>query len=285
MGLFGGLFDKKTCAICGGEIGLLGNRKLEDGNMCKTCVKKLSPWFGERRHSTVEQIKGQLRYREENRQAVLSFRTTRTYGEDWELRIDEDQGKFMIVRGNGRIDEENPDVVGLDQVTGVEFDIDENKLEEKRKDVNDDMVSYNPPRYYYQYDFYIIIRVRHPYFDSMKFQINRDTVEINNTSTRDGGGPGRRMGIAPRGSMNRVTPPRQDPEYRRYETMCREIKAALLRQTTSQQDDFPQQEASRGGGSPAGAAPAAAQSPKFCPACGAPAGSGKFCEFCGSPLN
>lgn len=30
MGLFGKLFDKKECAICGGEIGLLGNRKLED---------------------------------------------------------------------------------------------------------------------------------------------------------------------------------------------------------------------------------------------------------------
>ena len=32
MGFFGKLFDKKVCAICGGEIGLLGNRKLEDGN-------------------------------------------------------------------------------------------------------------------------------------------------------------------------------------------------------------------------------------------------------------
>lgn len=35
MGLFGKLFEKKECAICGGEIGLLGNRKLEDGNMCQ----------------------------------------------------------------------------------------------------------------------------------------------------------------------------------------------------------------------------------------------------------
>lgn len=56
MGLFGKLFEKKECAICGGEIGLLGNRKLEDGNMCKACASKLSPWFDERRHSTVEQI-------------------------------------------------------------------------------------------------------------------------------------------------------------------------------------------------------------------------------------
>ena len=43
MGLFGKLFDKKECSVCGGEIGLLGNRKLEDGNLCKECAAKLSP--------------------------------------------------------------------------------------------------------------------------------------------------------------------------------------------------------------------------------------------------
>ena len=40
-----GLFDKKYCDICGEKIGLLGNRKLENGNLCKNCAKKLSPWF------------------------------------------------------------------------------------------------------------------------------------------------------------------------------------------------------------------------------------------------
>ena len=49
-----GLFDKKFCGICGGKIGLFGNRKLEDGNLCKDCAAKLSPWFSERRHSTLE---------------------------------------------------------------------------------------------------------------------------------------------------------------------------------------------------------------------------------------
>ena len=55
-----GLFDKKNCDICGDKIGLLGNRKLDDGNLCKNCAAKLSPWFEERRHSTVEEIKRQL---------------------------------------------------------------------------------------------------------------------------------------------------------------------------------------------------------------------------------
>ena len=40
-----GLFDKKNCDICGEKIGLLGNRKLDDGNLCKNCARKLSPWF------------------------------------------------------------------------------------------------------------------------------------------------------------------------------------------------------------------------------------------------
>ena len=52
-----GLFDKKNCDICGEKIGLLGNRKLDDGNLCKNCAAKLSPWFEERRHSTVDDIK------------------------------------------------------------------------------------------------------------------------------------------------------------------------------------------------------------------------------------
>ena len=45
MGFFKKLFEKKDCEICGGEIGLLGNRKLVDGDMCKKCAAKLSPWF------------------------------------------------------------------------------------------------------------------------------------------------------------------------------------------------------------------------------------------------
>ena len=48
-----GLFDKKYCDICGEKIGLLGNRKLEDGNLCKECAAKLSPWFSERRSSGI----------------------------------------------------------------------------------------------------------------------------------------------------------------------------------------------------------------------------------------
>ena len=66
MGLFDRLLQKKQCAFCGGEIGMLGNKKLEDGDMCKNCASKLSPWFDDRRHSTVAQIGEQLAYRPGN---------------------------------------------------------------------------------------------------------------------------------------------------------------------------------------------------------------------------
>ena len=88
MGLFGNLFEKKICSVCGGEIGLLGNRKLEDGNLCKNCAKKLSPWFSDRRHSTVDEIKEQLAYREANLEQVKAFLTTRTLGADTKILLD-----------------------------------------------------------------------------------------------------------------------------------------------------------------------------------------------------
>lgn len=91
-----GLFDKKYCDICGEKIGLLGNRKLEDGNLCKDCAKKLSPWFSDRRRSTVEDIKGQLTYREENREKAAQFRTTRSFGEEWKVLLDEDHRWFTV---------------------------------------------------------------------------------------------------------------------------------------------------------------------------------------------
>ena len=58
-----GLFDrlkKQDCEICGKEVGMFGYKKLQDGEICKDCVKLLSPWFEDRRESTVAQIKEQL---------------------------------------------------------------------------------------------------------------------------------------------------------------------------------------------------------------------------------
>ena len=150
-----GLFDKKYCDICGEKIGLLGNRKLENGNLCKNCAKKLSPWFSDRRNSTVEEIKAQLAYREANQEKVAAFHTTRTLGTDTKVLLDEDAGKFMVTRTRNLV-EANPDVLDFADVTGCNLDIDESRSELKREGKDGEEVSYNPPRYEYSYDCFLL---------------------------------------------------------------------------------------------------------------------------------
>ena len=76
MGLFN-IFKKQDCEICGKEVGMFGYKKLKDGEICKDCVKLLSPWFEERRESTVEQIKEQLAYRARNAEELKDFQPTK----------------------------------------------------------------------------------------------------------------------------------------------------------------------------------------------------------------
>lgn len=177
MGFFGKLFEKKHCDICGGEIGLLGNRKLEDGNCCKECAKKLSYWFDDRRHSTVDEIRQQIDYRERNKSLLASFHITRTLGEDTLIHLDEDQKKFLVLR-TGRMEEENPDIVDFSAITGCSMEIEEDKTEIMDEAENGEERSFDPPRFRYTYNFNILIRVNTPYFDEMRFRLNRSDVEI-----------------------------------------------------------------------------------------------------------
>lgn len=171
-----GLFDKKYCDVCGEKIGLLGNRKLNDGNLCKTCAAKLSPWFSDRRGSSVEDIKNQLAYREANKGRVAAFNPTKTIGGNMKIYFDEDKRQWLASRTtNWR--GANPDVMDFSQVTGCTLDIDENKRELMRKDAEGKEVRFTPPRYEYSYDFNMTIHVNTPYFSEIRFQINDD--EIN----------------------------------------------------------------------------------------------------------
>ena len=108
-----GLFDKKHCDVCGNEISMFGNRKLEDGNICKDCDSKLSKCFDERRWSTVEQIKKQLEYREKNQELLESFNPTKTIGKKYKVYIDEEKRLFAVSdEKDWRSD--NPDIISFD---------------------------------------------------------------------------------------------------------------------------------------------------------------------------
>lgn len=173
-----GLFDKKYCDICGDKIGLLGNRKLEDGNMCKDCAKKLSPFFSERRSSTVNEIKQQLEYREQNKQILAGFSPMFTFGEDDKIYIDPMKQSFVVSRRNpGSWSDENPDVIPLSSVASCNLRIDEDREEIYTQGRDGEQVSYNPPRYKFTYDFYIDIKVNNPYFDEITARLNDSDVE------------------------------------------------------------------------------------------------------------
>ena len=290
----------------------MGNQKLEDGNLCKDCAKQLSPWFSDRRRSTVEDIiKRQLAYREENRGRASQFRTTRSYGEDCKVLLDEEHRWFTVTRARDLADA-NPDILDYTALTGCRVDIDESRTEQKREGPDGKEVSYNPPRYEYSYDFEVIISVNNPYFDEMKFRLNNSSVYIEpqNTMQRPMMGQQGMMGQRPMagrpqsgmtqrpmmGQMNSVGrmntmaagfDPESNREYRKYREMGDEIRAALLQvmetargggavQTAPMQQEAPMQQQETFAPAPAAAGP------WTCPACGGQ-NDGKFCEYCGAP--
>ena len=274
MGLFGKLFDKKECSICGGEIGLLGNRKLEDGNMCKSCAARLSPWFSDRRQSTVDEIKAQLDYREANQEKVASFRITRTLGERTKVLLDEDAGLFMVTAAKN-LEEVNPDVLSFSDVTGCKLDIDESRTEIEYEDKDGERKSFNPRRYAYSYDFYIVINVNNPYFNEIRFKLNSESVDNGEETLLDGPDAMRRSRGGMRGGSltSNAEEVRSSVEYRQYEEMGLEIRDALLRVRQQVRDE-----------AAAAAAPKAAVTCPFCGATTMPDASG-CCEFCGGAVN
>jgi len=243
-----GLFDKKLCDICNGKIGLLGNRKLEDGNLCKDCAKLLSPFFSDRRRSTVSDIQEQLAYREANKAAVTAFHTTRTLGKGTKVLLDEDAKKFIVTAAR-KLEDENPDVLDYSQVTGCNVDVEDSRTELKQKSGDGKEISYIPPRYVYYYDFNITIHVNHPWFNEIRFKLNNQQIKSAETSGSSEIG-------------------RRSNDYRECEALAEEIKEALTQVRQTERDNIT-----------AAGIPKPAQ---ICPLCGAttvPDAQGR-CEYC-----
>lgn len=249
-----GLFDKKYCDICGEKIGLLGNRKLADGNLCKDCASKLSPWFRDRKNETVEEIRKQLEWREQNKEKVRNFHPDRVIGEGKKVLIDSAARTFAVTSA-ADLEKDNPDILNLSDVTGTNLSVDESKREMFRK-VGDKNVSFNPPRYEYSYDFRMTIYVSNPYFSEMEFDLNQQEVTFQENGRRFSG--------------NVLS---SSPRYRYYEEMAEEIRKALSTQPGSSAA-VPQPVAPS-------SAPEAGNPSWTCPYCGK-VNQGKFCEACGA---
>ena len=190
------MFEKKFCDFCGEKIGLLGNRKLEDGNMCKECASQISPWLTDRRRTTVAEMKEHLAYREANKVKLQSFRPTQTLGNTTKVYIDRNAGTFCVTRQSSPA-AANADLIALSDVTGVDVKIDEDK-DELFMEINGEKRSYNPKRYQYEYEFSIEIRVNNRWFNEIEFKLSDQKPES-----------------------------RVDELYRRYEQQAYEIKSAL----------------------------------------------------------
>lgn len=268
-----GLFDKKYCDICGNKIGFLGNRKLEDGNLCKDCAHKLSPWFDERRHSSIQQIKEQLAYREQNQPRAAAFHCTKSFGDDsMKMLIDENARTFMVTRSKNYA-EDNPDVIDISQITGCDLDLDERRDEEKQPE-DGKSTSQQTPRYEYSYNFKVTIHVRHPYFDEVYFQLNSTPVR---TGEHDMGSSRETRNWRRSNESNYLTRYELD-DYYKYLDMGNELKETIngwLRNPVSapanenMRPEPPKAEASNH------------NSPWVCQ-CGAQ-NTGSFCEYCGTP--
>lgn len=278
MGLFD-VFKKKDCEICGKEVGVFGYKKLEDGEICKDCVKLLSPWFDDRRHSTVAQIKAQLAYREENRAALNGFRPTLAFGENYVLRAELEQGvpvRFVVETADSYM-EENADLIRFQDVTAFEIDVDEYERELKMRNSEGEEVSYKPPRYEYSYDFYAEIHVNHPFFNDIRFRLNQNTLNLETVANRS-------IRIT---AFNKANfDPTLYPEYRHYRKECDELeelfRAGMQAMPLAGHAPAEAPAPAAAPVQPEPAAPQAAAGPKFCPNCGAAADGGKFCQYCGA---
>ena len=192
-----GLFDKKSCSVCGGKAGMLGSKKLSDGTLCKECSKKLSPWFDEYKHSSVADIRAQLAAREENRRALEQFDMTMVFGEFGAILIDDKAKKFLVIDNTSdslfgsakiitsldQVIDRNPDIIDFSQVRDVDIEIGESKREEKRT-VDGEQVSYDPKHYLYMMSFTMRIELEHPYIHTIRVTLNNGTVQIHNEGER-----------------------------------------------------------------------------------------------------
>ena len=268
MGLFN-IFKKQDCEICGKEVGMFGYKKLKDGEICKDCVKLLSPWFEERRESTVAQIKEQLAYRARNAEELKNFHPTIVYGDSLRrMFVEERDGvpyRFCIANGEDYLDE-NADLVLVENIEEIIIDIQDNAhellLHEEKKDEDGNIIQeeeyYDPPRYDYSYEFKATLLLKNiPWFDAMDIQLNRENPELFEVED---------MGDADDAAAYARANPNEafSEKFLKYKTWCDEIEAL-----TKPGAAAPVQEAAK---------------PKFCPGCGAPYEGGKFCQSCGSKL-
>ena len=209
-----GIFDKKICSLCGGQIGMLLNHRLADGNMCPECAKKVSPLLEDRANRTVQSMREHLIYRQDNEQLARQVNPDVILGEGTRVCIDTARGLFFVTGSRNWV-QDNPDMIPLGAVRGCTCDVQEKRTERYTRDRAGNRVSYRPPRYDVEYIFTMTIEVENPWFSTIRFELSgerptergselyrrleQEAQTIRHELTRDRGGarPGERRHGAP----------------------------------------------------------------------------------------
>lgn len=160
------LFEKKFCEICGEKARLLSRTAIEDGYICGDCRNKLSEFSDDFSNKTLDDIKEEMSFREENKKLFETFVETRAVGEHNEILVDEDHGWWVLADSNDYTDG-NPDVFRCDEFIRTDVREDFRTIQD---DSDRDPNFHRPPREVLE-NLYFDVYVKHPYVNVVSFNL------------------------------------------------------------------------------------------------------------------
>ncbi len=118
-----GLFDKKSCDMCGNKVNMLTRVKMSDGYLCGDCKKNLSEFATNWKNRTLAQAREHIAQREANKLKYEQFKQTSVAGDKNErLVVDATHGWFYFAFGRD-YKQGNPEIFDFNQL--MEFFIEE----------------------------------------------------------------------------------------------------------------------------------------------------------------
>ena len=146
-----------TCSVCSKKLTRYGSKKLQDGILCRNCVKLASSWYDDKDYAakTVEQIKEHLQYREANKEKLGNFKAEKAVDGKYSLYVDDNARQFVISKREN-LTKENADVFDYDQITNLRI------IERKYRNRDGS-------------DIVVEVKLNHPQFERLRFRANEFT--------------------------------------------------------------------------------------------------------------
>jgi hypothetical protein len=259
-----GIFAKKECSICGDKSGLLSNKKLADGNLCKNCRAKLSPFYDLSSRDTAADIAAQLEYRERNLIELERFHPTVTAGGAGKVFIDMNSGKFTLA-SERELREGNPDLFDLRGLHSCSFYARE-RIIKGDEDESDR----------FEYDFYLKLTVDHPFLRGLAYRYNDEPVANRRNRIREE--EIRKIYLGQKDIKSGLSALLSGVDRKATEQYLEQyaIGQEMIEALTGAAEAFR--------ATPRQPARSAAAEVRFCSNCGARVDGGAFCTQCGSRL-